>query len=154
MAFQQLPLKKNKKKTGLYNQPLSNQLSSCFLGLVILLTANTVTADGVYVSCPTDGETSWVAVTGKQTTTFKVIAACHPTLVSKARWCTLSFLPFFSSMFSLSSPLHSAVSQCVSALACGPQYELAIEAFCLAKFRLDMQELDQGQWCSWEDTVE
>ncbi|KAM8749151.1 receptor activity-modifying protein 1 isoform X1 [Acanthopagrus latus] len=47
-----------------------------------------------------------------------------------------------------------AVSQCVSALACGPHYELAIEEFCLAKFRLDMQELDQRHWCSWEDTVE
>lgn len=115
MAFQQLPLKKNKKKTGLYNQPLSNQLSSCFLGLVILLTANTVTADGVYVSCPTDAETSWVAVTGKQTT-FKVMAACHPTLVSKARWFTLSFLPFFLiHVFSFVSPSLSSVAVCVCA---------------------------------------
>ncbi|XP_029703557.1 receptor activity-modifying protein 1 isoform X1 [Takifugu rubripes] len=47
-----------------------------------------------------------------------------------------------------------AVSQCVSASGCGPQYELAIDEFCLAKFRLDMQELDQGHWCSWEDTVD
>ncbi|XP_040913342.1 receptor activity-modifying protein 1 isoform X1 [Toxotes jaculatrix] len=47
-----------------------------------------------------------------------------------------------------------AVSQCVSALGCGPHYEYAIEEFCLSKFRLDMQELDQGHWCSWEDTVE
>ncbi|XP_065818513.1 receptor activity-modifying protein 1 isoform X1 [Labrus bergylta] len=47
-----------------------------------------------------------------------------------------------------------AVSQCVSVLSCGPHYEYAIEEFCLAKFKLDMQELDQRQWCSWEDTVE
>lgn len=46
------------------------------------------------------------------------------------------------------------MSQCVSASGCGPQYELAIDEFCLAKFRLDMQELDQRHWCSWEDTVE
>ncbi|XP_019719474.1 receptor activity-modifying protein 1 isoform X1 [Hippocampus comes] len=46
------------------------------------------------------------------------------------------------------------VTQCVWALGCGPHYEYAIEEFCLAKFRLDMQELDQGHWCSWEDTVE
>ncbi|KAM3607961.1 uncharacterized protein V6R79_016949 [Siganus canaliculatus] len=45
-------------------------------------------------------------------------------------------------------------SQWVPVLGCGPHYELAIEEFCLAKFRLDMQELDQRQWCSWEDTVE
>uniref|UniRef100_A0A8C3A7T8 Receptor activity-modifying protein 1 n=1 Tax=Cyclopterus lumpus TaxID=8103 RepID=A0A8C3A7T8_CYCLU len=43
---------------------------------------------------------------------------------------------------------------CVLALGCGPHYEFAIEEFCLAKFRLDMQELDQRHWCSWEDTVE
>lgn len=47
-----------------------------------------------------------------------------------------------------------AVSQCVSVLGCSPHYEYAIEEFCLAKFRLDMQELDQRRWCSWEDTVE
>ncbi|XP_063354519.1 receptor activity-modifying protein 1 isoform X1 [Pelmatolapia mariae] len=47
-----------------------------------------------------------------------------------------------------------AVSQCVSALGCGPHYEYAIEDFCLGKFRLDMQELDQRHWCNWEDTVE
>ncbi|XP_061782503.1 receptor activity-modifying protein 1-like [Nerophis lumbriciformis] len=46
------------------------------------------------------------------------------------------------------------VTQCMSALGCGPHYEYAIEEFCLAKFRLDMQELDQKNWCSWEDTVE
>ncbi|XP_008300278.1 receptor activity-modifying protein 1-like [Stegastes partitus] len=45
-------------------------------------------------------------------------------------------------------------SQCVSALACGPEYENAIEEICLAIFRQDMQELDQRRWCSWEDTVE
>ncbi|XP_040004721.1 receptor activity-modifying protein 1 isoform X2 [Xiphias gladius] len=45
-------------------------------------------------------------------------------------------------------------SQCVLALGCGPHYEYAIEEFCLARFRLDMQELDQRHWCSWEDTVE
>lgn len=42
----------------------------------------------------------------------------------------------------------------MSALACGPHYELAIEELCLAEFRLDMQEVDQRRWCSWEDTVE
>lgn len=42
----------------------------------------------------------------------------------------------------------------VSALGCGPHYEYAIEEFCLAKFRLDMQELDPRHWCSWEDTVD
>ncbi|KAK2839546.1 hypothetical protein Q5P01_013286 [Channa striata] len=47
-----------------------------------------------------------------------------------------------------------AASQCVSVLACGSHYENAIEEFCLAKFRLVMQELDQKHWCSWEDTVE
>ncbi|KAG7503617.1 receptor activity-modifying protein 1 [Solea senegalensis] len=47
-----------------------------------------------------------------------------------------------------------AVSQCVLTLGCGPHYDYAIEEFCLAKFRLDMQELDQRRWCNWEDTVE
>ncbi|XP_004082038.1 receptor activity-modifying protein 1 isoform X1 [Oryzias latipes] len=47
-----------------------------------------------------------------------------------------------------------AVSQCVSVQGCGSHYEFAIEEFCLAKFKLDMQMLDQRQWCSWEDTVE
>lgn len=51
-------------------------------------------------------------------------------------------------------PFVSAVTHSVSALGCGPHYEYAIEEFCLAKFRLDMQELDQRHWCSWEDTVE
>lgn len=51
-------------------------------------------------------------------------------------------------------PLLSTVTQGVLALGCGPHYEYAIEEFCLAKFRLDMQELDQRLWCSWEDTVE
>ncbi|XP_078795599.1 receptor activity-modifying protein 1 isoform X1 [Oryzias latipes] len=46
------------------------------------------------------------------------------------------------------------VSQCVSVQGCGSHYEFAIEEFCLAKFKLDMQMLDQRQWCSWEDTVE
>ncbi|XP_031147548.1 receptor activity-modifying protein 1 isoform X2 [Sander lucioperca] len=46
------------------------------------------------------------------------------------------------------------VSQCVSALGCEPDYELAIEEVCLDTFRLDMQKLDQRHWCSWEDTVE
>ncbi|AWP12845.1 putative receptor activity-modifying protein 1 [Scophthalmus maximus] len=48
----------------------------------------------------------------------------------------------------------TAASQCVSVLGCEPHYENAIEKYCLAKFRLDMQELDQRHWCSWEDTVE
>ncbi|XP_037542256.1 receptor activity-modifying protein 1 [Nematolebias whitei] len=47
-----------------------------------------------------------------------------------------------------------AVARCVLAQGCGSHYEFAIDEFCLAKFRLDMQELDQSQWCSWEDTVE
>ncbi|XP_036401348.1 receptor activity-modifying protein 1 [Megalops cyprinoides] len=42
----------------------------------------------------------------------------------------------------------------VSAMACGGAYQSAIEDFCLTKFRLDMEELDQRQWCSWEDTVQ
>ncbi|XP_056098087.1 receptor activity-modifying protein 1, partial [Rhinichthys klamathensis goyatoka] len=33
-------------------------------------------------------------------------------------------------------------------------YGNAIEEFCLVKFKLDMEVLDQQQWCSWEDTVE
>ncbi|XP_071001240.1 receptor activity-modifying protein 1-like [Oncorhynchus clarkii lewisi] len=44
--------------------------------------------------------------------------------------------------------------QSVSVMACGGTYEYAIEEFCLGKFRLDMEELDQHHWCSWEDTVE
>uniref|UniRef100_A0A1A8F0U3 Receptor activity-modifying protein 1 n=2 Tax=Nothobranchius korthausae TaxID=1143690 RepID=A0A1A8F0U3_9TELE len=46
------------------------------------------------------------------------------------------------------------VSQCASAQGCGSNYKYLIEEICLAKFRFDMQELDQSQWCSWEDTVE
>lgn len=46
------------------------------------------------------------------------------------------------------------VSHCVSVLGCGPHYQHAIEEFCLAKFKLDMHELDQRHWCNWEDTVE
>lgn len=75
-------------------------------------------------------------------TTFMVIAALSPKCFP---------VHFFNDLI-ISPP--SAVSQCVSALGCGPHYELAIEEFCLAKFRLDMQELDQKDWCSWEDTVE
>ncbi|KAG9339549.1 hypothetical protein JZ751_023693 [Albula glossodonta] len=41
-----------------------------------------------------------------------------------------------------------------SVAACGTDYERAIDDFCLAKFRMDMQALDQNQWCSWEDTVD
>ncbi|XP_015245061.1 PREDICTED: receptor activity-modifying protein 1 isoform X2 [Cyprinodon variegatus] len=47
-----------------------------------------------------------------------------------------------------------AVARCVSAQGCRSQYEDLIKEFCLAKFSLDMQELDQSQWCSWEDTAE
>lgn len=46
------------------------------------------------------------------------------------------------------------VSHYVSVLSCGPHYQHAIEEFCLAKFKLDMHELDQRHWCNWEDTVE
>ncbi|KAJ8415071.1 hypothetical protein AAFF_G00007690 [Aldrovandia affinis] len=41
-----------------------------------------------------------------------------------------------------------------SVSACGAAYERAIDDFCLTKFRLDMQALEQYHWCSWEDTVE
>ncbi|KAK1797752.1 hypothetical protein P4O66_008105 [Electrophorus voltai] len=41
----------------------------------------------------------------------------------------------------------------VVALACSSHYEYAIEEFCLAKFKLDMEGLDQQHWCSWDDTV-
>uniref|UniRef100_G3NC01 Receptor activity-modifying protein 1 n=1 Tax=Gasterosteus aculeatus TaxID=69293 RepID=G3NC01_GASAC len=51
-------------------------------------------------------------------------------------------------------PIISTVSQCVSALGCGSHYEFGIEDLCLAKFRLDMHELGERHWCSWEDTVE
>ncbi|XP_066543064.1 receptor activity-modifying protein 1 [Hoplias malabaricus] len=43
---------------------------------------------------------------------------------------------------------------CAAAMACHSQYENAIKEFCLAKFKLDMEALDQRHWCSWEDTVE
>ncbi|KAJ8352851.1 hypothetical protein SKAU_G00243270 [Synaphobranchus kaupii] len=42
----------------------------------------------------------------------------------------------------------------VSATACNGVYETAIEEFCLTKFKFDMEEMDQGQWCSWEDTIQ
>ncbi|KAK7154156.1 hypothetical protein R3I94_007503 [Phoxinus phoxinus] len=42
----------------------------------------------------------------------------------------------------------------VLTLACSSHYGNAIEEFCLIKFKLDMEVLDQQQWCSWEDTVE
>ncbi|XP_054908965.1 receptor activity-modifying protein 1 [Poeciliopsis prolifica] len=45
------------------------------------------------------------------------------------------------------------VAQCSPALGCGDHYEYLIEEFCLTRFRLDMQELDQSRWCSWEDTA-
>ncbi|XP_014020932.1 receptor activity-modifying protein 1 [Salmo salar] len=48
----------------------------------------------------------------------------------------------------------AVVCQSVSVMACSGTYEYAIEEFCLGKFRLDMEELDQHRWCSWEDTVE
>ncbi|KAL0963932.1 hypothetical protein UPYG_G00315500 [Umbra pygmaea] len=44
--------------------------------------------------------------------------------------------------------------QSVSVLTCGGTYAFAIEELCLAKFRLDMEDLEQHHWCSWEDTVE
>ncbi|GAA6082294.1 receptor activity-modifying protein 1 [Tachysurus ichikawai] len=40
------------------------------------------------------------------------------------------------------------------AMACNSYYEDAIKELCLAKFKEDMEALDQGHWCSWEDTVE
>lgn len=40
------------------------------------------------------------------------------------------------------------------AMACNSYYENAIKELCLAKFKEDMEALDQGHWCSWEDTVE
>lgn len=50
--------------------------------------------------------------------------------------------------FSLAATL-SAV-----AMACNSYYENAIKKVCLPKFKEDMEALDQGHWCSWEDTVE
>lgn len=47
-----------------------------------------------------------------------------------------------------------AVNLSVLVTACSSHYGSAIEEFCLAKFKLDMEVLDQRQWCSWEDTVE
>lgn len=74
---------------------------------------------------------------------------CDPTYIQP------TFLHYSNAVLPFSSlPFLSAVSQCVSALGCGPHYEYAIEDFCLGKFRLDMQELDQRHWCNWEDTVE
>ncbi|KAM9709178.1 receptor activity-modifying protein 1 isoform 2-T3 [Menidia menidia] len=46
------------------------------------------------------------------------------------------------------------VSQCGAAQSCGSHYEYAIEELCLPNFRLDMEKLDERQWCSWEDTIE
>ncbi|XP_061092785.1 receptor activity-modifying protein 1-like [Conger conger] len=42
----------------------------------------------------------------------------------------------------------------VSAMACSGVYERTIEELCMTKFKFDMDELDQGLWCSWEDTIE
>ncbi|CAL8267223.1 unnamed protein product [Lota lota] len=44
--------------------------------------------------------------------------------------------------------------QCVCVLGCGPHYEYAMEEFCLARFRLDMLEMEQSHWCHWEETLE
>ncbi|XP_033842965.1 receptor activity-modifying protein 1-like [Periophthalmus magnuspinnatus] len=38
--------------------------------------------------------------------------------------------------------------------ACGPEYLEAVDQFCLSRFSLDMAQLDQSQWCSWDDTLE
>lgn len=65
-----------------------------------------------------------------------------------------SLFPLFSILPFCLPPFLSTVSKCVWALACGPQYDAAIEELCLAKFRIDMEELDQSHWCNWEDTVE
>ncbi|KAJ8255219.1 hypothetical protein GJAV_G00202420 [Gymnothorax javanicus] len=46
------------------------------------------------------------------------------------------------------------VQYIVSGMACNGVYEKAIEEFCLGKFKFDMDELDHGLWCSWEDTIE
>ncbi|CDQ77466.1 unnamed protein product [Oncorhynchus mykiss] len=63
-------------------------------------------------------------------------------VLSRKRWCST----FCKDL--------SEACQSVSVMACGGTYEYAIEEFCLGKFRLDMEELDQHHWCSWEDTVE
>ncbi|XP_028837116.1 receptor activity-modifying protein 1-like [Denticeps clupeoides] len=42
----------------------------------------------------------------------------------------------------------------VAATSCHRSYEEFIGELCLAKFSLDMQAVDQGLWCSWEDTLE
>lgn len=47
--------------------------------------------------------------------------------------------------------------QCMLVLTCGGEdfdYQYAMEEFCLTKFKLDMDVLDQNHWCNWEDTVE
>ena len=48
----------------------------------------------------------------------------------------------------------SPACQCVCVLGCGPHYEYAMEEFCLARFRLDMLEVEQSHWCHWEETLE
>lgn len=50
--------------------------------------------------------------------------------------------------------LFLAVTLSAAAMACNSYYESAIKELCLAKFKEDMEALDQGHWCSWEDTVE
>ncbi|KAG7467228.1 hypothetical protein MATL_G00151120 [Megalops atlanticus] len=42
----------------------------------------------------------------------------------------------------------------VSVTACSAIYEHTIDDFCLTKFQMDMEALDQRLWCSWEDTLE
>ncbi|XP_015214057.1 receptor activity-modifying protein 1 [Lepisosteus oculatus] len=43
----------------------------------------------------------------------------------------------------------------ISVTACDEAFYVhAIEEHCLAKFTFDMEALDPGYWCNWEDTVE
>ncbi|XP_029610835.1 receptor activity-modifying protein 1, partial [Salmo trutta] len=38
--------------------------------------------------------------------------------------------------------------------SCSGAYERAISDFCVTKFSLDMEALDQSLWCSWSDTFQ
>uniref|UniRef100_A0AAV2JUW8 Receptor activity-modifying protein 1 n=1 Tax=Knipowitschia caucasica TaxID=637954 RepID=A0AAV2JUW8_KNICA len=39
-------------------------------------------------------------------------------------------------------------------MACSPQYQEAVDQFCLSRFSLDLDQLDQSRWCDWEETLE
>ncbi|XP_066543959.1 receptor activity-modifying protein 1 isoform X2 [Amia ocellicauda] len=53
------------------------------------------------------------------------------------------------------APLEVLAHHFISVTACDEAFYVhAIEEHCLAKFRFDMEALDQRDWCNWEDTVE